>query len=88
MMHTIHNNINIIIFFFASSVAFLIASGTSFTDTGLSTNIYYNYKMASVIWRWNHPDNPKPQVQTRGYPNQQLHQDVMMFYFNLGNKFD
>tara|TARA_B100001173_G_scaffold312563_1_gene334842 strand:- start:3590 stop:4726 length:1137 start_codon:yes stop_codon:yes gene_type:complete len=43
------------------------------------------YQMASIVWRWNHPDNPKPQVQTRGYPNQQLHQDVMMFYFNLGN---
>ena len=44
-----------------------------------------DYKMASIVWRWNHPDNPKSQAQTRGYPNQQLHQDVMMFYFNLGN---
>ena len=30
-----------------------IASGTSFTDTGLSTNIYYNYKMASVTVQGN-----------------------------------
>jgi hypothetical protein len=42
-----------------------------------------NYKMASIVWRWNHPDNPKAQSNTKGYPNQQLHQDVMMFYFNL-----
>jgi len=41
------------------------------------------YKMASIVWRWNHPENSKAQINTRGYPNQQLHQDLMMFYFNL-----
>ena len=41
------------------------------------------YKMSSIVWRWNHPDNPKNQSTTRGFPNQRLHQDLMMFYFNL-----
>ena len=30
-----------------------IASGTSYTDTGLTTNIYYNYKIASVTVQGN-----------------------------------
>jgi len=32
--------------------------------------------MASVVWRWNHPDNPKNQQTTRGYPNESLCRDV------------
>jgi titin len=30
-----------------------VASGTTFTDTGLTTNIYYNYKLASVTVQGN-----------------------------------
>ena len=39
-----------------------------------------NYKMASIVWRWNHPDNTKKQIETRGYPNERLWNDVQMFY--------
>ena len=35
-------------------------------------------KMASVVWRWNHPDNPRRQIDTRGYP--QLWRDVRVLY--------
>ena len=38
------------------------------------------YKMASIVWRWNHPDNPKAQINTRGYPNDKLMQDLALFY--------
>ena len=31
-----------------------------------------DYKMASIVWRWNHPDNPKAQVDTRGYPTDKV----------------
>ena len=42
------------------------------------------YAMASIVWRWNHPDNPKAQINTRGYPNERLYQDLIIFYCNLG----
>jgi len=42
-----------------------------------------DYQMASVVWRWNHPDNEKTQKETRGYPNDRLWNDIMMFYFNI-----
>jgi len=38
------------------------------------------YKMASIVWRWNHPDNPKNQQTTRGYPNDRLMQDLAIFF--------
>ena len=41
------------------------------------------YKMASIVWRWNHPNNPKAQINTKGYPNQNLYNDLLMFYFTL-----
>lgn len=37
-------------------------------------------KMASVVWRWNHPDNPRRQIDTRGYPNEQLWRDVQLLF--------
>tara|TARA_R100000458_G_scaffold59940_1_gene72991 strand:- start:6183 stop:7346 length:1164 start_codon:yes stop_codon:yes gene_type:complete len=41
------------------------------------------YQMASIVWRWNHPDNPKNQQARKGYPNQKLFNDLLMFYFTL-----
>lgn len=41
-----------------------------------------DYKMASIVWRWNHPDNSKAQINTRGYPNDRLWNDLIIFYFN------
>ena len=38
------------------------------------------YKMASIVWRWNHPENPKRQIETRGYPNDNLMKDLGYFY--------
>tara|TARA_R100000742_G_C4279366_1_gene103742 strand:- start:4210 stop:5385 length:1176 start_codon:yes stop_codon:yes gene_type:complete len=38
------------------------------------------YKMASIVWRWNHPNNPKRQSETRGYPTEKLMNDVTLFY--------
>ena len=38
------------------------------------------YKMASVVWRWNHPDNTRRQIESRGYPNERLWNDLQMFY--------
>ena len=37
------------------------------------------YKMASIVWRWNHPDNTRRQIETRGYPNERLWNDLQMF---------
>lgn len=39
-----------------------------------------NYKMASVVWRWNHPDNAKAQINTTGYPNDNLMKDLSLLY--------
>jgi len=39
-----------------------------------------NYKMASIVWRWNHPDNAKNQQTTRGYPNDKLMQDLALYF--------
>ena len=38
------------------------------------------YKMASIVWRWNHPENPKRQIETRGYPTEKLMNDLVLFY--------
>ena len=42
-----------------------------------------DYQMASIVWRWNHPDNPKAQINRKGFPNQKLWNDLLMFYFNV-----
>jgi len=38
------------------------------------------YRMASIVWRWNHPDNPRKQVDSRGYPTEKLMNDLTLFY--------
>jgi len=38
------------------------------------------YKMASIVWRWNHPDNPKNQQMVHGFPNDNLMKDLALFY--------
>jgi len=43
-----------------------------------------HYFMASIVWRWNHPDNTKAQTNIRGYPNNRLWNDLLIFYFNIG----
>jgi hypothetical protein len=42
-----------------------------------------NGLMASIVWRWNHPDNPKAQINTRGYPNDLLLADLTSFFIRL-----
>lgn len=37
-------------------------------------------EMASIVWRWNHPDNSRAQINSRGYPNDSLMRDLSMFY--------
>ena len=39
-----------------------------------------SYKMASIVWRWNHPDNSRRQVDSRGYPTEKLMNDLTLFY--------
>tara|TARA_R110002050_G_scaffold257245_1_gene396368 strand:+ start:5321 stop:6421 length:1101 start_codon:yes stop_codon:yes gene_type:complete len=41
----------------------------------------FEYGMASIVWRWNHPDNPKAQIKTLGYPNDRLLSDLYRFHF-------
>ena len=36
--------------------------------------------MASIVWRWNHPDNPKNQLVTRGTPTDKLMQDLSYLF--------
>lgn len=50
-----------------------------------------NYDMASIVWRWNHPNNPKAQIKTRGFPNEKLMMDLSLFFaksFELRPAFD
>jgi len=39
-----------------------------------------SYRMASIVWRWNHPDNKRNQQSKRGYPNEKLMNDLTLFY--------
>tara|TARA_R100000908_G_C3754650_1_gene148955 strand:+ start:2354 stop:3472 length:1119 start_codon:yes stop_codon:yes gene_type:complete len=39
-----------------------------------------DYEMASIVWRWNHPDNPKAQIHTKGFPNEKLMSDLDIFH--------
>tara|TARA_R110002012_G_scaffold303918_1_gene506201 strand:+ start:639 stop:1844 length:1206 start_codon:yes stop_codon:yes gene_type:complete len=40
-------------------------------------------KMSSVVWRWNHPDNARRQIDTRGYPNEKLWRDVRILFAKM-----
>ena len=44
-----------------------------------------DYRMASIVWRWNHPENIKAQITRLGYPNQRLFNDLMIFYYSIEN---
>ena len=44
-----------------------------------------DYRMASIVWRWNHPENEKAQRGRIGYPNQRLFNDLMVFYYSIEN---
>ena len=46
------------------------------------------YKMASIVWRWNHPDNPKAQANRKGWPNNKLYNDLLMFYYTINDAKD
>ena len=41
------------------------------------------YQMSSIVWRWNHPDNVRAQINGRGYPNDALWADMMLFVANI-----
>ena len=40
-------------------------------------------KLASIVWRWNHPDNPDRQRDKRGFPNAKLWKDMNLFSARL-----
>lgn len=40
----------------------------------------FDYRMASIIWRWNHPDNPKNQQEKYGWPQDRLWEDICILY--------
>jgi len=42
-----------------------------------------DYKMPSIVWRWNHPDNLKSQLIRNGYPDKKLLMDIMHFKRSL-----
>ena len=39
-----------------------------------------HYKMGSIVWRWNHPDNPKAQINTTGIPSDRIMQDLALLF--------
>lgn len=47
------------------------------------------YEMASIVWRWNHPDNPRRQRDSkRGTPNNKLMEDLVLFKINMQKHLD
>ena len=38
-----------------------------------------DYQMSSIVWRWNHPENSRRQIDSRGYPNDKLWADLVLF---------
>lgn len=56
---------------------------TQLRKKGKGTFASPNYQMASIVWRWNHPDNPKSQINTTGFPNEKLMQDLALFYVKV-----
>ena len=47
-----------------------------------------HYQMASVVWRWNHPENEKNQLNKYGYPNDRLWADIVMLYYQWKDKIE
>lgn len=72
------------------------ASGADYWDETLRMNRPVTFlrkradgkKMSSIVWRWNHPDNPKAQINTRGYPNKRLMRDLTQFDLFLEDYLD
>ena len=56
---------------------YLYRSSLKKKGEGQPTDSYY--QMASIVWRWEHPENNKAQSQTRGYPTDKLWQDMLIF---------
>ena len=48
------------------------SSGGQFGSSG--------YRMGSIVWRWNHPDNLKAQINTTGIPSDRLMQDLALLF--------
>ena len=46
------------------------------------------YRMASIVWRWEPPNNSRAQSRTRGYPTDKLWQDMIIFdaFFDIKHK--
>ena len=42
-----------------------------------------NYRMSSIVWRWNHPGNKRNQKEVHGYPQPKLLQDLALFLLKL-----
>lgn len=56
---------------------------TQIRKVGKGTQFEDDYQMASIVWRWNHPDNPRAQINSRGYPNEKLWTDLQLFYSKI-----
>ena len=52
---------------------------TTIRKTSKGTYGASDYQMASIVWRWNHPDNARNQQSTRGWPNDRLQNDLALF---------
>jgi len=53
---------------------------TKLRKRGSGTYGTSDYEMASIVWRWNHPDNTRNQQSSRGYPNDSLMNDLTLFF--------
>ena len=53
---------------------------TKLRKRGSGTFGLSDYEMASIVWRWNHPDNSRNQQSSRGYPNDALMNDLALFF--------
>ena len=53
---------------------------TKLRKRGSGTFGLADYEMASIVWRWNHPDNSRNQQSSRGYPNDALMNDLALFF--------
>ena len=48
-----------------------------------------DYAMASIVWRWNHPQNTRAQNQSkRGYPDERLLNDLTLFHTTIDEHID
>ena len=52
---------------------------TKIRKTGSGRYGTSDYVMSSIVWRWNHPDNQRSQIDRRGYPDDKLMNDMHLF---------